>query len=311
MTGDQSLLSFLDAPVVVGDPEGRAVYVNPAFEAAFERTALGVPLAELFEGGAREAVLRAVVSACDKGESVRFRMRERDVGYSAVVSPIVAAEEQVGVVILFKEEIEGAERLLALHREIAGPLEEISSTLDALFEQTGGRRNPHHRLLVEDGIRAVGRLRKWVDEMSSITSGRQNATSSGDRVDVLAAVQEAARRARRTAQLRGVALDMLLPSTIPDLRGDEGLLVSTLAKLADARVNAEPAPDRMVWSVRVTLGRSKAVILSLTEQRGGGYEEPFHDAPVIKEAVASLGAELHCTALPSLGRTTVLHFGLR
>ena len=59
--------------------------MNPAFEAAFERTALGVPLAELFEGGAREAVLRAVVSACDKGESVRFRMREGDVGYSAVV----------------------------------------------------------------------------------------------------------------------------------------------------------------------------------------------------------------------------------
>lgn len=28
-----SLLSFLDAPVVVGDPDGRAAYVNPAFEA--------------------------------------------------------------------------------------------------------------------------------------------------------------------------------------------------------------------------------------------------------------------------------------
>jgi hypothetical protein len=27
-----SLLSFLDAPVLVGDPEGRAAYVNPAFE---------------------------------------------------------------------------------------------------------------------------------------------------------------------------------------------------------------------------------------------------------------------------------------
>ena len=32
---ERSLLSFLDAPVVVGDPEGRAVYVNPAFEARF------------------------------------------------------------------------------------------------------------------------------------------------------------------------------------------------------------------------------------------------------------------------------------
>ena len=40
MTGaEQSLLSFLDAPVIVGDPEGRAVYVNPAFQSRFGITA--------------------------------------------------------------------------------------------------------------------------------------------------------------------------------------------------------------------------------------------------------------------------------
>ena len=30
-----SLLTFLEAPVVVGDPEGRAIYVNPCFERRF------------------------------------------------------------------------------------------------------------------------------------------------------------------------------------------------------------------------------------------------------------------------------------
>ena len=39
---ERSLLSFLDAPVVVGDPDGRAVYVNPAFEARFGVAAEGV-----------------------------------------------------------------------------------------------------------------------------------------------------------------------------------------------------------------------------------------------------------------------------
>ena len=56
MNGAESLLSYLDAPIVVGDPEGRAVYVNPAFEQRFPRAgaqALGLPLAELFDGGAR------------------------------------------------------------------------------------------------------------------------------------------------------------------------------------------------------------------------------------------------------------------
>ena len=58
-----TLLAFLDAPVVVGDPEGRAAYVNPAFETRFavaSAAATGAPLASLFDGGVREAVLRAV-----------------------------------------------------------------------------------------------------------------------------------------------------------------------------------------------------------------------------------------------------------
>jgi len=38
-----SLLSFLDAPVVVGDPDGRAAYVNPTFETRFAVSAEGGP----------------------------------------------------------------------------------------------------------------------------------------------------------------------------------------------------------------------------------------------------------------------------
>ena len=71
-----SLLSFLDAPVLVGDPEGRAAYVNPAFESRFGVTAEGVtgrPLAGLFDGALREAMLRAVADVCARGTTARFR----------------------------------------------------------------------------------------------------------------------------------------------------------------------------------------------------------------------------------------------
>ena len=144
---ERTLLSFLDAPVVIGDPDGCAVYANPAFELRFERAVGRVPgaqLAELFEGGAREAVLRAVVVACTQGESVRFRLREGSVGFSAVASPIEAQGEQVGVVILLKEEVEGLERVLALHREMERPLDELSQSIQQLSEQPGrpARRAP-------------------------------------------------------------------------------------------------------------------------------------------------------------------------
>ena len=57
--GSVSLLTFLDAPVVVGDPDGRTAYVNPAFAARFRGPgddATGQPLSALFEGGAGQQV---------------------------------------------------------------------------------------------------------------------------------------------------------------------------------------------------------------------------------------------------------------
>ena len=71
VAGNLSLLSFLDAPVLVGDPDGRAAYVNPAFESRFGVSAEGVSgqaLAVLFDGGLREGMLRAVAEACRSEE---------------------------------------------------------------------------------------------------------------------------------------------------------------------------------------------------------------------------------------------------
>ena len=74
---NSSLLDFLDAPVVVGDPDGRAVYANPAFKDAFSLSdeAMRVqPLAGLFVGGGRVAVLGAVAKVCQGSNPVRFLM---------------------------------------------------------------------------------------------------------------------------------------------------------------------------------------------------------------------------------------------
>jgi transcriptional regulator with PAS, ATPase and Fis domain len=197
VNGAESLLSYLDAPIVVGDPDGRAVYVNPAFEERFPRagkSALGLPLAELFDGGAREAVLRGVVAACESRETARFRLRAGDVGYSAVASPISSSGQAVGVVILFKEELGEAERLLQIQREMQGALDELSGTLDTLLEQTGGRRSPQHRALVEDGIRSISRVRKWSEEMQAALAGRP-AASRSERVATGEVLARAAERA--------------------------------------------------------------------------------------------------------------------
>src|SRR5437867_4309271 len=94
--GTRSLLDFLQTPVMVGDPDGRVVYVNPAFETDFlvplEEVA-GQPVANLFAGGGREAVLRAVARVCNSPaaiDSERFSLLVEDRGYKAIASAVEA-----------------------------------------------------------------------------------------------------------------------------------------------------------------------------------------------------------------------------
>lgn len=304
----RSLLAYLDAPVLVGDPEGHAVYVNPAFERRFAGArgeALGRPVAELFEGGARESVLRAVAQVCEYGESVRFRVREQRVGFSAVASPIVAEAARVGVVILLKEEVEGAERLLGLYREIRDPLDELGRCLDALLEQTGGRRDQRHRIHVEDGLRALARLRKWSDEVAALVGGHSSSDPADARFEPAAVVHAVGARIRREIGEGPPEVRTLAPSSLPAVKGDGARLESVLLRMLRARLEGGER------SVLLTLGArpagAESVLVSLTEDSAqGGYAATASESPVVQEQVAALGGELHATADPRLGRTVVL-----
>jgi nitrogen-specific signal transduction histidine kinase len=307
---DHSLLSWLDAPIVVGDPQGRAVYANPAFEARFERARKrkpGLPLAELFEGGAREAVLRAVVNACQHGESVRFRVRDREVGYAAVASPIAADGETVGVVILLKEDVEGVERLLALHREIQAPLDDLSGSLDQLLEQTGGRRDPRHRALVEDGLRAVARLRKWSEEMAALLAGAPSPAGARRFFDPATVVRRAAERSSRDAAERRLAFQVLVPSALPEIPGDADRLETLLVRMLRRRLEREPGPGRLTLAARaVGGGAARAVLISVTEEGDFAAGPPPADPPVDQEAVAALGGSVHSVFHADLGSTALI-----
>ena len=313
MNGAESLLSYLDAPIVVGDPEGRAVYVNPAFEERFPRgddSAIGLPLAELFDGGAREAVLRGVMTACESRTTARFRLRAGDTGYSAVASPIDSGGQAVGVVILFKEELGEAERLLQLQRDFQSGLEELAGTLDDIATQASGARAGHQRALVDDGLRSIGRLRKCSEEMQAALSGKPSAARS-ERIDVSALLSRIALRAERLAANDGVAITLLAPGKLPELRGDEAQLAAALQRMLDARLGTQPAPARVTIGARI-IGSSngRALLLSFSELRSGGYGGPFVDPTVLDEALGRFGATKLSAFSPRLGRATVVRFPL-
>ena len=164
-TSPRSLMDFVDTPVLVGDPDGRAVYVNPSFEKAFSQSkeqVTGVPLAGLFGGGGREAVLGAVARVCGGEPRARFRIREGGNGYCALASPVVVEGGRVGVIIVLTEESRGEDRWIALRRDVLEPLDELAGCLSALAEASPGGSG---RERAATGMRALARMRRWVDEI--------------------------------------------------------------------------------------------------------------------------------------------------
>jgi hypothetical protein len=176
-TGSRSLLDFIQTPVLVGDPDGCVVYVNPAFETDFlvpMEEIVGQPVANLFDGGGREAVLHAVAQVCGTSGSgaVRFSLYATDRGYKALASAVEADGGRVGVILLLTRETAGEARLQSFRREILVPLDELSACLASLAEPGGGWNADARQLAVADGVRCVERIRKWAGTVAvALTSG--------------------------------------------------------------------------------------------------------------------------------------------
>ena len=314
---ERTLLSYLDAPVVIGDPDGCAVYANPAFELRFERAVgrvPGAPLAELFEGGAREAVLRAVVVATAEGESVRFRLREGAQGFSAVASPIASGGESVGVVILLKEEVEGVERVLALHRAMEQPMDELGQVVQQLFELPVVAREARLRALLGDAQQALGRLRKGADEVHGVLTGSRDSAEAvpahgagapARRFDPSGLLHRVAARAERSDGAEGRSIQVVVAPGLPMLPGDPNRVEALLLRLLERRLAHGSALAQLVITARQVAGAlGPGLLVSLCELGAGDAADP--DPSHLREEALALGAELRTLARPGLGRATVL-----
>ena len=303
-----SLLNFVDAPVLVGDPDGLAIYVNPAFEVGFSISrdaAVGQPLAGLFEGGGREAVLHAVAGVCAQGGTVRFRLRHGDVGYSAIASPITADDDRVGVVLLLTEAAGADERLHAFHREMQEPLDQLRRSLEELLEQTGGRRSERYRSLVEESLRSLERTRKWAHELHARLSGEVVRNAAHLSFDPVRVVREAAARVKGDFVGAGVELEMLVPAELPKGQGDGARLELALVRLLRSRLDeAEASATMTLAAKRVGEGADASLLVSVSEGPSAARRPGQPEPPVIREMIEEMGGRLHTAEDSKAGRTT-------
>ena len=315
--GSPSLLTFLDAPIVVGDPQSYVTYVNPAFERRFEvvaETSLGQSLAALFDGGMRESVLSAVAQSCASGQTTRFRVRYNGAGFHAVTSPIVANGSSIGVVILLAESAAADERCLALQRDFEEPLGEVDRVLDELLEQTCGKRAQRFRTLVEDAIRAVERAKKSNAELRAVLAGAADEALSarGGKLDPARVIQDAAARVRELYSSARVDLEILLPGQLPAASGESARLEKALFLLLESRAKNALESETVTIAAR-TVGRGDAasVVISVVDSPRDGDSD--RSASADSQAVAlvrELGGDMRTTSDAFAGRTTSIRLSV-
>lgn len=320
--GMNSLLNFLAAPIVVGDPEGNVIYINPAFARAFGKSSeegLGTPLAMLFEGGGREAILQAVAEVCSRGESVDFKLKEGGGAWLGLASPIEAERNRVGVVILLTEEPGTDDRLLAFQGEISEPLEEAQQALDELLEQTGGRRAERYRMLVERGAGALERARKWNDELHRMLCGRGRGPTADASLDPVRVARLVVGRLSAELDETPVQLRLLAPAQLPPAGGDAAMLETALTRLIRHRAADARQSELITLSVRAhDDGERSALVFSVVDRpgndpiaaQGPDAADTAIDADpeprAVRATVAALGGRVRTLTDPEVGRVTAI-----
>ena len=310
----QSLLNFLNTPLLVGDPEGRVVFANDAFVRQLTvngESPHGESLASLFAGGGREAVLASVAEVCSKGESVNFRIREAGRGYLALASPIHAEESRVGVVILLTDEPTLDSRLLDFHREIQEPLDETMACLEELLEASTGPRDEHFVEVLECGAVALRRARKWSGELHRLIGGGSGPKAIDDFLQPSHVLRQVESRLLAEFGRAKVKLSLLINPGVSRAVGDATMLETLLVRLLRQRLAQAPAGSSISLLARDTGGAlGSGVLISVTDPHqisnpdAKAGSDPGEYTRMVREIVSALDAEIVTVVEPPAGRVT-------
>jgi nitrogen-specific signal transduction histidine kinase len=308
-----SLLGHLDTPILVGDPEGCIVYANASFRECFcgvevEDDPVGEPLAMVFGGGAREAVLTATAEVLQRGKPSRLKIREGGRSYTGMCSPIEAEDDRVGVVMVLLEEHSNEEHLTGLADELGEPLGEALQLLHRLSERVSATLLEDQRLLLENGIHQLETGLKWLRELSIALRGGK---SQQGRFDVSSSVLRV--RDRVVQQVpSSVELEILMPPNLPRASGNAAAFERVLSQLVRQRID-ESRTGQPVTILARPMGedQSRAVIVSVVDVPDPGRRAPTGHAPEsVQQVLAQMGGEAVCVEDSVLGRATTLRLAV-
>jgi len=306
-----SLLGHLDAPILVGDPEGCVVYANPSFRERFCQMSgdpVGEPLALVFGGGAREVVLTATAQVLQRGQPSRLQIREGGHAYTGLCSPIEAEDDRVGVVMVMLEEHSNEEHLTSLADELGEPLSDALQAMSTLNEELDGRLNARQQQLMTTGLHQIETAQKWLRELGVALRGGK--TQQG-RFDVASSVLRVSERISQEIP-SSVDLEVLMPPNLPRVSGATVVFERLLSQLVRQRVD-ESRPDQPITILARALGgdRPSGVIVSVVDVPEPDRRGPTgHPPEGVQQGLAQMGGEAVCVEDGGLGRVTSMRLAV-
>ncbi|HEB88857.1 MAG TPA: hypothetical protein ENI85_04730 [Deltaproteobacteria bacterium] len=308
---DISLLAHLQAPILVGDPDGRIVYANPSFRNRFcgqGEDPMGQPLAMVFGGGAREAVLTATAEVLERGQSARLQIREAEHGYTGLASPIEAEDDRVGVVMVLLEEQSNEEYMTGLADEIGGPMAEAMQAMQALGQSRHRALTDEQKAIVDRGRRAIETAQKWLRELQVAIRGGKPQQG---RFDVTNSIMRVADRLVGDPDM-ALDLEVLMPPNLPRVAGTTVVFERLLTQLVRQRFEEARAGEPMTLLAR-TLGgdQPRGVVVSLVDRPDASRRSATgHPPEAIQHGMASMGGEAICVEDSTAGRVTLMRLAL-
>ena len=308
---EMSLLGHLDAPILVGDPDGCIVYANQSFRDHFcghDEDPVGEPLAMVFGGGAREAVLMATAEVLQRGQAARLNIREGGNAYTGLCSPIEAEDDHVGVVMVMLEEQSNEEHLTGLADEIAEPIAAALQSMHQLSEKLTVTLLDDQQRLLENALRQMETAQKWLRELSVALRGGK---AQPGRFDVANVVLRVSERVVHDVP-SNVDLEVLMPPNLPRVSGTAVVFERVLSQLLRQRIEESKTGQPITILARAVGGdQAKGVLVSVVDVPDGDRRGPTgHPPEALKHAVSQMGGEVICVEDAKLGRVTSMRLSV-
>ena len=254
----QAILESIADGVVVNNPQGQVILVNPAAEQILNRPRSYVVtgevhrLIEAFDDPGRTPALAAIEQMLAQANtpsqiedtSVVLEMDNRVI--NAHMAPVVARHDEfLGVVTILRDitkEVEAdrakSEFISTVSHELRTPMTAIKGYTDLLFGGAVGSLNDNQKHFVNVIQNNTGRLIALINDLldiSRIETGRVRFEPAPVKLgDIIADVVEA--MAAR-AQERGLALTYEVDAGLPEVMGDHDRLYQVLTNLVGNAIN--------------------------------------------------------------------------